>query len=419
LQTIKKILLFLSLQFVVFMTLAQDVPLFTQKLSNSFLYNPSFAGQGFGSVTLAHQSKLAEVRGAGATNFLSVHTPVVRHKFGVGANIFSEELGVLNNLFASAAFAYHLNFGDYKSLSFGVSADYSNIQLNPENIIGYDGNLGELMSGIGGDIVLVDLNQNQDSNLDFSFGLNFQTKHIRLGASLNRLATTFKGNENLDDGSGTPTDPGTDLDLLTNYYTGYVHGMIPIVNGRDQLEPVLTIRQLSTVVDPQYDIGLYYTWNERIILGGAYQTGAGTYYNLTAGYRFKNRVLLGYTYQSASLGELGSLGSRNEFTLRFDFAQQSYQTKFNKYRVQTKSAMAFRRKTLTRQIKSKPASLRQPNKSYHKKYKRGRKDMSPSRRLRYKSKKLKTVKTKRFKTNKRQRQNYKRRKQYYKRRRKG
>ena len=413
----KPIKLYISVLLLVFATVgvkAQDVPLFTQKLSNSFLYNPSFAGHGFGSATISHQTKLSDVLGAGSTNFLSVHTPISRHRFGVGVNVFTEDVNVLNNLFASAAFAYHLKFGDYKSFSVGVSAEYARTQLNAGEIrnIGDPNNPNADLGDFSNDPVLVDLFANDDTNLDFSFGVNFQTKHMKIGGALNRLATTFRGNESID---GTSSG-GTDLDLLTNFYSGYLHFMVPLVNGRDLLEPVLTVRSLSTIADPQFDIGLYYTWNERVILGGAYQTGAGNYYNFTAGYRFNNRLLLGYTYQTASLGDFGSLGNTSEFTLRFDFAQQSYQTKFNKYRVQTKTAMAYRRKTLSRQIKSKPASLKQPSKNYHKKYSKGRKDLSPSRRLQAKSKKLRTVKAKSFSTKKRRKQNFKQRKRNYKRR---
>jgi type IX secretion system PorP/SprF family membrane protein len=402
------------LHFFALSLIAQDVPLFTQKLSNSFLYNPSFAGYGFGSVTLTHQTKLSDVLGAGSTNFISVHTPISRRRFGVGINVFTEDINVLSNLFASAAFAYHLKLGDFKSLSVGVSAEYSKTTLNASKIraIGDPNNPNLDLGDFSNDPVLVDLFANDDTNLDFSFGVNFQTKHLRVGGSLNRLATTFRGNEKLDVG-GTPGTGGTDIDLLTNFYTAYLQFMIPVVNNRDLIEPVITVRQLSTIVDPQFDFGIYYTWNERVIIGGAYQTGAGTYYNLTAGYRFNNRLLLGYTYQTASVGDFGSLGNTSEFSLRFDFAQQSYQTKFNKYRVQTKTAMAYRRKTLSRQIKTKPASLKQPSKAYHKKYSRGRKDLSPNRRLRYKSNKLKTVKTKRFNTKKRRKSNYKQRKQKF------
>ncbi len=40
--------------------IAQDIPLFSQKLSNSFIYNPAIAGQQYGSLTLAHQSSFSK-----------------------------------------------------------------------------------------------------------------------------------------------------------------------------------------------------------------------------------------------------------------------------------------------------------------------------------------------------------------------
>ena len=61
---------------------AQDIPLFSQKLTNSFIYNPSLAGHTFGSVTYAYRQNYSNVQGAPKNNFISMHAPFANHKIG-------------------------------------------------------------------------------------------------------------------------------------------------------------------------------------------------------------------------------------------------------------------------------------------------------------------------------------------------
>ena len=101
---------------------AQDIPLFSQKLTNSFMYNPALAGHTFGSATFSYRTNYSGVADAPKNYFLSVHTPFSNHRFGVGANVYQEEVSFLKNTYYSGAFAYHLYFNKFSSLSMGVVA---------------------------------------------------------------------------------------------------------------------------------------------------------------------------------------------------------------------------------------------------------------------------------------------------------
>ena len=87
---------------------AQDIPLYSQKLTNSFIYNPALAGHTFGSITFSHRKNFTGVNGSPTNNFFSFHTPIKNHKLGVGGNLYTEQVGINNNIYASGAFAYHL-----------------------------------------------------------------------------------------------------------------------------------------------------------------------------------------------------------------------------------------------------------------------------------------------------------------------
>src|SRR5688572_7425457 len=111
------LLLMLSVLVISGVSRAQDIPLFSQKLTNSFMYNPAVAGHTFGSATFSYRRNYAKVEGAPVNYFLSLHTPIANHKAGIGANVYQEDVTFLRNTYASLAFAYHIRFDRFTTLS--------------------------------------------------------------------------------------------------------------------------------------------------------------------------------------------------------------------------------------------------------------------------------------------------------------
>ncbi|MDH5368013.1 MAG: type IX secretion system membrane protein PorP/SprF [Cyclobacteriaceae bacterium] len=366
-------------------TFGQDIPLFSQKMTNSFVYNPALAGNTFGSITYSHRSNLInKVEGGSITNnFFSVHTPISNYKFGVGGNFFMEDINhVLRNIYGSAAFAYHLSLGGYNTLSLGVSAEY--------NSLGIRSNATFTGSTIESDPIL---ERQGESNMDFSFGVNYQTKYFKAGIAANRLATNLIRNE--------------EVSILSEFYTGYAAGVIPLRGDQDILEPTFTFRRLSAS-NNSWDLGLYYTFNNMILIGGAYRrpiNQLGNITSITAGFQVNKKLLLGYTHELAST----ELGGYSEITLRYDFAERDPRKQFKS---DYKNSMAYRRKTLSKSSSArKKVGVKGP-KSSKKRSKKAAK-YSPNRRYN-KSNKLNTVKHKGLNTKKRRKQNYKHNKKKYK-----
>lgn len=340
--------------------MSQDVPLFTQKLTNSFLYNPSVAGNSLGSLTLSHRQFWSGALDAPSTNFFSVHTPFGRYRFGTGVNFYQDRIGVTDNLYASAAFAYHIKITDEKAFSMGLSAEYDNQKLNPAR---YD--LAEENDPL--------LNQSGSvSNIDFSFGMSYKSRFLTLGASANRL----KAMTGMVDSAAFPA-----------YYSGTARFTIPLANDRDLLEPMVTYRGYLEG-SSQIDAGLFYTWNDFATLGGSYRTG--NIINVTAGIKFLKAVTLGYSRDIYTGDVSKALGSSNEFTLRFDFMSEAFYTRVKNAKVINTRALALRRKTLST-YKYKGSTAHQS--SRYKKSIRKKSYMSPNYRMDA-SKKLQTVRRK-------------------------
>ncbi len=366
----------ISLGFILLLNVmgrSQDIPLYSQKLTNSFIYNPAIAGHTFGSITYGFNKVYTPVAGSPTTSLISAHTPFGGHKYGVGFNFYSETVNFVKNTYFSGAFAYHVSFSKYNILSMGVSGEY--------NTIGFD--LTKVIGNSEDPLLAQRLNR-----ADFSFGLNFQTQFVKVGAAVNRLATNLELTKN-------------SADILSEFYSAYVMGMIPI-RGADLLEPTFNLRKLSPVEGNLiYDIGLYYTYDGMITGGLAYRRG--NVLNAMAGLKIADKLTFGYSYNIVAADYRSALGASHEVALRYDFNERVYADRF---RAAYKNSMAFRRKTMSSASRSKPNARKSPSaiKRNQKKIRRA----SPSRRYQN-NKKLPKVKKKKFNTKKRRRQNFKRR----------
>lgn len=312
-------------------TAAQDIPMFSQKLTNFFIYNPSIAGHTHGSVTYAYRQNYANVAGTPQNHFLSVHTPFFRHRMGTGFNLYQEDVNFIRNTYVSAATAYHLHFNRFNILSFGVSAEYNITRINGNsNTIGFEP-----------DPVLAQL-QNGSPVYDFSFGAHYQNRYVKAGLALNRLSTAWIKKETSN---------------LTNYYSGYAQGLIPLRDGLDIIEPMVSFRRLSQT-NQTVDLGIFYTYNNQITAGTSLRSGKVV--SGTMAYRFNKRLLVGYSREMILGGFGGFIGSANEITFRLDFNDESYQQRF---RDDYKNAMTYRRKTMSSSASRSSASSRNSKKS--------------------------------------------------------
>jgi type IX secretion system PorP/SprF family membrane protein len=291
----------------------QDIPLFSQKLTNSFIYNPSLAGHTFGSITFSYKQNYAKVNGAPTNYFLSIHAPIANHRFGIGANVFQEDITFLRNTYASGAFAYHLRFNRFSTLSFGVSGEYNSISLNGATT----GNIE--------DPEYILLRSGGVKKYDFSFGTHFQNRFLKAGVAANRLSSTW-----IEDSAA-----------IANHFSSFVQGLIPLRGGEDLLEPYVAFRKLSDVTNI-IDAGLFYTYNNRITIGASYRSGG--IISGTIAFKLSKYLMLGYSRETISGNVGGYVGSANEYTVRYDFNDESYKERF---RSDYKSATAYRRKTIS------------------------------------------------------------------------
>lgn len=338
---------------------AQDVPLFTQKLTNTFLYNPSVAGNSFGSATLSYRKLWSSVGDAPTTSFGSIHTPFARYRFGSGINFYQDLTNFNRTLYTSAAFAYHIRLSEAQTLSFGTSAEFNNQKLDfsKADVLHED---DPRLKG-----------SNSMQHFDFSFGASFKSKYFIIGGSANRLSSWIGKTDSTS--------------LFPAFYTGSLQFIVPIQDDGTYFEPMLIYRA-SIGRNAQIDGGAYFTYRNIVTLGGSYRSGGSM--NITAGFRINNRLLIGISRDWFTSDVNKAIGASYEATLRFDFKDHSYYLNGKNARVINNSALALRRKTI-----NKVHSSGSPY-AYNKKYKhqiRKKSYMSPNYRINA-SNKLMTVK---------------------------
>jgi type IX secretion system PorP/SprF family membrane protein len=269
---------------------AQDIPLFSQKLTNSFIYNPSLAGQTTGSATYTYRKNHANIEGAPEDHFVSIHTPFSGYRFGTGINLYQEKVNSVQSTYATAAFAYHIRNKSY-AISAGLSTEFGNT-----SIIGHS-NTNPTVS----DPVL-NAYQNSSASIDFSFGMHYQTRYVKGGFAVNKINSSWINRES---------------SLPANYFSSYVQGTLRVRKQHDLLEPYLSLRRFSTLYT-SWDLGIFYTYLEKITIGGAFRKGNAL--NSTIGLQITDKILVAYAHEivTSRVGRL--LGTTSEFTLRIDFA---------------------------------------------------------------------------------------------------
>jgi hypothetical protein len=151
-------------------------------------------------------------------------------------------------------------------------------------------------------------------------------RYLKAGFAVNRLSTAWINKETSN---------------LSNYYTGYVQGLIPVRAGDDLFEPYFAFRKFSETNDT-YDIGMFYTFNNKILAGAAIRKG--NVINGTIGFKPTKQLLIGYSREMITSSIGGYVGAANEITLRFDFNDESYKERF---RADYRNAMSYRRKTIS------------------------------------------------------------------------
>ena len=276
-------------------SMAQDIPLVNQKITNTFLYNPALTGFKVPSITYVYKKVYTNVSGAPETNLLSAQMPFRNSRFGTGVLICRDKVNFIQNTTIASAFAYHVAISEGASFSMGVSGELDHIGLVSNTNF----------SSTTPNPVFESLRQQSVRRYDFSFGVHLATPTIQAGFSANRLSASLIQSE---------TEK-----FITDFYSVYAQLVFWNKNKTSKVEPFVSYRRLSNT-GKFGELALYYTIRNKLTLGTHYKTFGA--FGMVIGYNLRSSLGVTYSQEMYTNVPRGTLGPTHEVDLQYKFPAQ-------------------------------------------------------------------------------------------------
>jgi type IX secretion system PorP/SprF family membrane protein len=278
-------------------SIAQDVPSLSQKLSDGVWQFPSLTGLSGGSAFVGHHRYAGSLQNAPILSMAGAHSSFANDRVGIGGNLFYETINVYKNVSTSFQFAHHIPLSSKQKLSFGLSTEYIRTDLDRNKLEAVD------LS----DPIVKDFSPTQ--RLDFSPGISISHKRYQIGFTANR-ARKLLGQDKTN--------------YLTGFYTGFAHLIFTDATAFHNLEPSVIVRFDPIQKAFKNEAWLFYTYAEKYTLGTTYVSNGRL--GLALAYIWDNRFVLGYNFDSQLGNSSSSVYGKyaHEVVLRFNFNKQYY-----------------------------------------------------------------------------------------------
>ena len=269
----KKILTILILS-VSGILLAQQEAMFTHYAFNTLAVNPAYAGSRDAlTITGLHRSQWVGFDGAPTTQTLTLHTPILNDKIGVGLSVLNDKIGPSNNTALYFDAAYRLPVSEQGTLAFGLKAginivkqDLTSIETDQSG----DASFGEdLTSGI---------------LPNFGGGLYYYTQKYYVGVSTPKIM------QNEFETGGTTS--GTDVATEQRHYFA-IAGAVFDLSDKVKLKPT-TFLKVTAGAPVELDLSGMFIFNNKYELGGMFRTGDAL--GVLLGYNINELLRIGYSF---------------------------------------------------------------------------------------------------------------------------
>lgn len=252
---------------------AQQLPHFSQYMVNDYVLNPAIGGsKPYFLGMSANRYQWKGITDAPRTYMLSMHGPLKYDHMGIGAQLFTDNVGPTRRTGFYLSYAYHAPLNDKLRLSFGLSAGILQFMVDAQKINLHD----------PGDLYLVNAIQ---SVLTPDFSAGVLLSHERFWVGISCLQIQQNKLKFFDYMSNTTS-------VMNRHFYGMLGYRQPI--GDDfVIEPSAMVKYVYPA-PLQFDAGVRAIYKEKIWLGGSYR-------HLDAlsgyiGYIFRENLQFGYAY---------------------------------------------------------------------------------------------------------------------------
>jgi type IX secretion system PorP/SprF family membrane protein len=294
---IKKLLLFLCLISLDFLSMAQQEPTFTHYTFNPLTINPAIAGsKELLSVTAVSRARWLKFPGAPKTQNLTLHSILKSKRLGGGLSFINDSKGPVQFTGIDLDVAYRLPLGE-GTLSFGLK-----------------GGIRFLSAGLQSEVVTVDQGDGVFQNdvvfkplPNFGFGFHYAVNDFYVGLSAPML---------LENELNTSSVNGQSLEER-NYY--FLIGGVFNLNAAEsiKLKPSLLVKITeSTLI--QFDANFLFYFNDKFWLGPMYRSTNDI--GFLAGLNINSQLKFGYALDWSFGNKTATYNNgTHEIMLSYDF----------------------------------------------------------------------------------------------------
>lgn len=273
-KTLKKLTAIVVLAFSSQAMFAQQDAMFTHYMYNTLAVNPGYAGSRDAlTVTALHRSQWVNFDGAPTTQTLTLHSPLLNNKLGIGLSAVHDEIGPVKNTSAYVDFAYILKTGEKSKLAFGLKGGINWMQASLNNI-----SLDQ-----SGDVAFQD-NINSKLLPNFGFGMYYYRPRFYAGISTPKL---------LENNFKTNTTSGTTSIASEKRHYFFIAGGVVKLSNSVELKPT-TFVKVTTGAPVEADVTASFIFNKRLLVGGMFRTGDAL--GVLVGFNITEQFHAGYSF---------------------------------------------------------------------------------------------------------------------------
>ena len=261
---------------------AQENLLFTSHRHNQLFINPAHSGSNpYMEIAMGYHKQWTGIEGAPKSAILSAHAPLNNTQVGIGAMLYSNKIGILNETGFFANYAYKINLAENRVLSLGIQGGLVNKTVRWSEVTTYDPNFN------GDDPSIPNMNVSSITP-NFGLGAYYKTSKFHLGFSAPRLLQNVYPHE---EGFGKSVNFE-----FKDIYFYLSSGLLININHEIQAAPSLLLFS-SMNSTTNYSFNLNFSHTNGISAGGSFRSEK--YWAINMGYEFDSKLGISYSYENS------------------------------------------------------------------------------------------------------------------------
>lgn len=252
----------------------QQLPQYSQWMSNKYAFNPAFAGgNNYWEAVSNNRYQWLGITDAPRTFTLSAQGPLKNENMALGGYLYTDVVGPTRRIGAQISYTYHARLSETIRLAFGLGIGFNQWLLDADKITTYHPGDFYFSNGLL-----------RSFNPDAKFGMYLHHADWYLGASIGQLfrnRVEFLSNQSL-----------TSESFMEDHL--YFMGGYKFRIGEDWMIAPDVLMKMGWPAPVKFDFNLTGYFREMVWLGAGFRTADA--WTLMGGFMYKKMVSIGYSY---------------------------------------------------------------------------------------------------------------------------